>query len=60
MATLPTAMGGHDMDMATVAMVKMDTTVDTDITAGKGTGISSTWRQRLLMSKQLNPTLRPL
>lgn len=54
-------MGGRGI--AVVAAVRMDATVDTDITAitaGKGTGVSQTWRQRLLMNKQQNLTLRPL
>lgn len=58
MAAILVAMGGRTMDMATV---KTDTTVDTStaIAAGNGTGISSTWRKRLLMSREPNSILCP-
>lgn len=56
------AMPGHGTDTDMGAVAKMDTTaaINTATTAGKGTGVSPTWRPTLLMSKQLSPTSRPL
>lgn len=48
--------------MYTVVVARMDTTVaiSTVTTAGKGTGVSPTWRLMLPMSKQLSLISRRL